>query len=107
MRTRNGVETTTCPPGAASSSRLAAAVRDVFEHLLADHDVVTAGLADWRADVEVRVHEADVLSPPTGGVGVAADLRRAQLRGAQRLEVRIHRAVQVHALPLLEGRGRL
>ncbi len=84
-----------------------ARILDVLDHLLADHDVERALAGECRAQVELRVVEAGVLPPPLAGVGVAADLDRAQIRRPELDEVRIDGAVQRHALPLVGARARV
>ena len=59
-------------------------VRHVFEHLFADHDVVEPWVFERRTDVELRVHERDVLFPRFAGVRIAADLRGDAAGGVER-----------------------
>ena len=103
-RIKNGVDTTTRPPGRTSLTQVAGGaerVIHVLDHLLADHHVEAARLRDTGAQVEGGIGQVHVCAPRMAGVVGSGDLGGRQLLGPQRGQVGVHGLHQPHALPLL------
>ena len=99
------METITCPFGAHIARRfdVAAHGSGTCSSLFADHDVVEPWVFERRTDVELRVHERDVLFPRFAGVRIAADLRGDAAGGVERRDVGVYDLVQHGALPVPRG----